>query len=153
MAETFEPTVDQGLLLKEYSSTSTHELEDRLSVKSDLEHAVFFLKELLKVEGLEDDASKVVGVAFWNAALVSFFRCFGSGVRKFKFDVSIYDHLEGNPREFFEFLKNLRDKHNGHILKHFAGNGDKAHADIDAVKRYGAGPCVHKQPDVVTATR
>ena len=89
-----------------------------LSVKNDLELVSLCCLELSKRRKSKEKIS-IVDISLWNNALITFFRCFGSGLRKYKLDSSLFKNLDGEPLMIFEFFKNVRDKHLCHPVNMF----------------------------------
>ncbi|MFN3237205.1 MAG: hypothetical protein ACE37D_09100 [Pseudomonadales bacterium] len=99
--------------LRHYSSENTLALRDFVSIDQDLQDAISFLKQ---IDAVSEEEAHVTKVALWNAALISFFKCFGSGARTSRLDRSIFEHLKGQALEFFDYLRNLRNKHIAHSV-------------------------------------
>lgn len=100
------------LLMKLYYSPKAIVLEEKYSIEADLLESLSYLKILIEDrESLRAEIKE----SLWNAALMSFFRCFGSGVRT-KLSKNIFRVLPGEPIKFFDYLKDLRDKHVAHSV-------------------------------------
>jgi len=103
------------LLLKSYKSNATLHLRDVVSVQHDLDTVNKYLA--LISTGVEDDQKQqTISQALWTSAIVTFFKCFAGGVRKYKLDKSIFSMLPGEPLDFYEYMKNVRDRHIAHSV-------------------------------------
>jgi hypothetical protein len=96
---------------KVYSSNSTLRLRDAISVKKDLDFVADALRELKKRSEVD-----TIAIALWNSSLVGFFKCFAGGARKYQLDSKLFSHLPGQPVEFWNVLKDWRDKHIAHSI-------------------------------------
>lgn len=75
---------------------------------------------LLKIVGLSSQPDQeLVQHALWMSAMVSFFKCFGGGVRAGLDPIALYGQ-ETPASQVFDYFKALRDKHVVHDVNAFA---------------------------------
>ncbi|MCK4635418.1 MAG: hypothetical protein KAT32_01005 [Candidatus Moranbacteria bacterium] len=103
--------------VKEVVNKVSVELAEIITVKNDLEFSKTSCQIILL--NSHDGQYETVDIALWNSAIISFFRCFGGGKRGYKLDKKIFENLPGEPMNFYDFLKNLRDKHLAHPVNIF----------------------------------
>ena len=100
---------------KKIETKQTIEYSEILSVIEDLKVSnqyCLLLKRYIKLE--QNEENKLLQRSLWESSLVSFFRCFKSGIRKFHLTDNIYSHIKGETIDFFNYLENTRDKHIAH---------------------------------------
>ena len=91
-------------------------LSDMVSVQTDLKFTFETLSLLFEeVENTSEHDWTLTHKALWNSALISFFKCFNSTKgRRYKLNRDLFKKSnEGSP-EFFDIMKDLRDKHIAH---------------------------------------
>lgn len=99
--------------IKSYSSNATLHFRDVISVQQDLTAVADFLANIDLTGAAPNE---VVNRALWNSSLVSFFKCFTSGVRRYKLDKRLFANIPGEPIKYFDHLKNIRDRHLAHSV-------------------------------------
>ena len=104
----------ENINFREYSSENTIKYRDVVSVQYDLQNVVRQLEQHLKLPKQKE--TEIIRLALWNSAIVTFMKCFASGVRQYKISSSIFERLPGEPMRFYDFIKNLRDKHIAHSV-------------------------------------
>ena len=105
------------LPIAELKSTKAKELADRAAIYQDLTFCVACCQRAIDNLGAETP-DPVLTRALWTAALVSYARCFASGVR-YGLTSDLFGHFEGEPREVHEYYLELRNKHIAHSVNPF----------------------------------
>jgi hypothetical protein len=100
--------------IAELKSSLAQELADRAAVFQDLTFCVACCDRA--IESLRSDTKDLLLIrALWTAALVTYARCFASGVR-FGLTPDLFDHFEGEPRKVHQYYLDLRNKHVAHSV-------------------------------------
>ena len=109
---------DLGGVAVRLDGPTTDELEDWTGVVVDLEQTIDYCTEALKTvkPGV---AQTLTQQAFGAAALVTFGRCFGVGVRQVRPDTTGMNEVQESE---FKRLLNLRDKHVAHSANDYEQN-------------------------------
>jgi len=97
---------------------SARVLADRASIFQDLKFCIQCCDRLncIFAPGVAEDA--ILQQALWTAALISYARCFATGVRQ-GLNPSIYDKFEGEPRDAHQMYIDMRNRHIAHSVNPF----------------------------------
>jgi len=102
-------------IIKKYDGDLALHLRDVVSVEKDLLETKSFLEYLLTTFP-DNDTFLPYHSALWNASLISFFKCFSTGVRKYSIKKEIFCDLKREKINFYNHLKEIRDKHIAHSV-------------------------------------
>jgi hypothetical protein len=103
--------------IAELKSEKAKKLADYAAILLDLKFCIACSDRTIEV--LQAKSEDVVLLrAMWTAALVSYARCFATGVR-YGLTPSIFDQFEGEPQAAHEYYLQLRNKHIAHSVNPF----------------------------------
>ncbi len=110
---------DQELPLKKIDNDKAHKYGEICLVKNDLAQVKQCCVQLLERLDKNSGEITIVDISLWDNALVTFFRCFKQGLRKYKLSKDLFKDLQGEPLKVFDYFENLRDKHIAHPVNIF----------------------------------
>jgi hypothetical protein len=103
--------------IAELKSEKAKKLADYAAILLDLKFCIACCDRTIEV--LEAKSEDVVLLrAMWTAALVSYARCFATGVR-YGLTPGIFDHFQGEPQAAHNYYLQLRNKHIAHSVNPF----------------------------------
>lgn len=105
------------LPIAELKSEKAKNLADHAAILQDLKFCIACCDRTIELLRAKSDDLVLIR-ALWTAALVSYARCFASGVR-YGLTPSIFDHFEGEPQAAHEYYIQLRNKHIAHSVNPF----------------------------------
>jgi hypothetical protein len=108
----------EQLHIAELDMPSARVLADRASIFQDLTFCIQCCDRLSDIlaPGVQEDA--ILQQALWTAALISYARCFATGVRQ-GLTPSIYERFEGEPRDVHQMYIDMRNRHIAHSVNPF----------------------------------
>jgi hypothetical protein len=111
-------TMIEQLHIAELDMPSARVLANRASIFQDLTFCIQCCDRLSSTlePGVQEDT--VLQQALWTAALISYARCFATGVRQ-GLSPSIYDKFEGEPRDAHQMYIDMRNRHIAHSVNPF----------------------------------
>jgi hypothetical protein len=103
--------------LREWKTDAARQFADIISLHDDLTFVVQACERLVAMAD-DDDRDIVIARALWNAALVTYSRCWDTGVRV-GLRTDLLNNFEGDPIGFHKHLIRMRDKHVAHAVNPF----------------------------------
>ena len=115
-SQTVRPMTEKQLL--EIKLEESKDFAEWLSIAHDLTHVIDATKQLYNLLEKDGNDSTIIR-SLWSSALITYIRCFTSGVRKSKLSANIFSHLEGDPIGTHQYYKDTRDRHIAHSVNIF----------------------------------